>query len=164
MQWKIIESEVIVSLFVLLNDIIQLIYSISVPSIETGGGFMSNHSGSRMLNDVIQVLNDEEVLNTIGLQKSQQVITQIVDIASRIYDFLIRLLKGESHIGIQLTHRLRELSGEKSINIDSNTNRRTLFQLLRLAEEETSQLLEKERELERQVKIQKLEVMFIRCV
>ncbi|MGB3641784.1 MAG: hypothetical protein WBA39_30035 [Rivularia sp. (in: cyanobacteria)] len=31
---------------------------------------MSNHSGSRMLNDVIQVLNDEEVLNTIGLQKS----------------------------------------------------------------------------------------------
>ena len=47
---------------------------------------MSNHSGSRMLNDVIQVLNDEEVLNTIGLQKSQQVITQIVDIASRIYD------------------------------------------------------------------------------
>lgn len=57
-----------------------------MPSIETGGGFMSNHSGSRMLNDVIQVLNDEEVLNTIGLQKSQQVITQIVDIASRIYD------------------------------------------------------------------------------
>ena len=47
---------------------------------------MSNHSGSRMLNDIIQLLNDEEVLNTIGLQKSQQVITQIVDIASRIYD------------------------------------------------------------------------------
>ncbi|NJM23997.1 MAG: hypothetical protein HC815_27905 [Richelia sp. RM1_1_1] len=47
---------------------------------------MSNHSGSRMLNDIIQLLNDQEVLNTIGLQKSQQVITQIVDIASRIYD------------------------------------------------------------------------------
>ena len=61
-------------------------YSIFVPSIETGGDFMSNHSGSRMLNDIIQLLNDEEVLNTIGLQKSQQVITQIVDIASRIYD------------------------------------------------------------------------------
>ena len=57
-----------------------------MPSIETAGGFMSNHSGSRMLNDVIQVLNDEEVLDTVGLQKSQQVITQIVDIASRIYD------------------------------------------------------------------------------
>jgi hypothetical protein len=57
-----------------------------MPSIETGGGFMSNHSGSYMLNDIIQMLNDEEVLNTIGLQKSQQVITQIVKIASRDYD------------------------------------------------------------------------------
>ena len=74
-------------------------------------------------------------------------------------DFLIRLLKGESHLGIQLTHRLRELSGKKSINIDSNTNRRTLSQLFGLAEEETNQRLEKERELEHRAKIQKLEVL-----
>ena len=74
-------------------------------------------------------------------------------------DFLIRLLKGESHLGIQLTHRLRELSGKKSINIDSNTNRHTLSQLLGLAEEETNQRLKKERELERQARIQKLEVL-----
>ena len=74
-------------------------------------------------------------------------------------DFLIRLLKGESHLAIQLTHRLRELSGKKSINIDSNTNRRTLSQLLRLAEEKNNQRLEEERELERQARIQKLEVL-----
>jgi hypothetical protein len=47
---------------------------------------MSNHSGSYMLNDIIQLLNDQQVLNIIGLQKSQQVITQIVEIASRDYD------------------------------------------------------------------------------
>jgi hypothetical protein len=47
---------------------------------------MSNHSGSYMLNDIIKLLNDEQVLNIIGLQKSQQVITQIVKIASRDYD------------------------------------------------------------------------------
>jgi hypothetical protein len=47
---------------------------------------MSNHSGSYMLNDIIQLLNDEQVLNMIGLQKSQQVITKIVNIASREYD------------------------------------------------------------------------------
>ncbi|MGB6301696.1 MAG: hypothetical protein WBF90_36700 [Rivularia sp. (in: cyanobacteria)] len=74
-------------------------------------------------------------------------------------DLLIRLLKGESHLALQLTHRLRELSGKNSINIDSNTNRRTLSQLLRLAEEKNNQRLEEERELERQAKIQKLEVL-----
>jgi hypothetical protein len=47
---------------------------------------MSNHGGSYMLNDIIQLLNDEQVLNIIGLQKSQQVITQIVKIASLDYD------------------------------------------------------------------------------
>jgi hypothetical protein len=47
---------------------------------------MSNHSGSYMLNDIIQLLNNEQVLNIIGLQKSQQVITQIVKIASKDYD------------------------------------------------------------------------------
>ncbi|MEO0935770.1 MAG: hypothetical protein AAFY21_19150, partial [Cyanobacteria bacterium J06641_2] len=71
----------------------------------------------------------------------------------------IRLLEVESHLGIQLTHRLRELSGKKPINIDNNTNRRTLSQLLELAEEETSQRLEKERESERQAKIQKLQAL-----
>ncbi|GAA6621980.1 hypothetical protein [Scytonema sp. NUACC26] len=47
---------------------------------------MSNHTGSYMLNDVIKLLNDEQVLNIIGLQKSHQVITQIVKIASKDYD------------------------------------------------------------------------------
>jgi hypothetical protein len=47
---------------------------------------MSNHTGSYMLNDIIQLLNDEQVLNIIGLEKSQQVITQIVKIASKEYD------------------------------------------------------------------------------
>ncbi len=74
-------------------------------------------------------------------------------------DLLIRLLKGESHLALQLTHRLRELSGKNSINIDSNTNRRTLSQLLRLAEEKNNQRLEEERELERQARIEKLEVL-----
>ncbi|KAM3091029.1 hypothetical protein ACKFKG_27320 [Phormidesmis sp. 146-35] len=47
---------------------------------------MSNHSGSYMLNDIIQMLDDEQVLETIGLQKTQQVITKLVEVASREYD------------------------------------------------------------------------------
>ena len=47
---------------------------------------MSDHSGSYMLNDIIQMLRDEQVLNIIGLEKSQQVITQIINIACRTYD------------------------------------------------------------------------------
>lgn len=39
-----------------------------------------------MLNDIIHLLNDEQVLDTIGLQKSQQVITKMVRIASKKYD------------------------------------------------------------------------------
>ncbi|NJN11441.1 MAG: hypothetical protein HC836_39735 [Richelia sp. RM2_1_2] len=74
-------------------------------------------------------------------------------------DFLVRLLKGESHLCIQLTHRLQELSGKGEININSNTNRRTLSQLIGLREEETNQRFKKEGELERQAKIQKLEAL-----
>lgn len=47
---------------------------------------MSDHSGSYMLNDIIQMLDDEQVLETIGLQKTQQVITKLVRIATRQYD------------------------------------------------------------------------------
>lgn len=47
---------------------------------------MSNHSGSYMLNDIIKMLDDEQVLETIGLQKSQQVIAKLIHIASREYD------------------------------------------------------------------------------
>jgi hypothetical protein len=47
---------------------------------------MSNHSGSYMLNDIIRMLDDEQVLEMIGLQKTQQIIAKLVQIASRKYD------------------------------------------------------------------------------
>jgi hypothetical protein len=47
---------------------------------------MSDHTGSYMLNDMIQMLDDEQVLETIGLPKTQQVITKLVRIATRKYD------------------------------------------------------------------------------
>jgi hypothetical protein len=47
---------------------------------------MSNHSGGYMLNDIIKMLDEEQVLKTIGLPKTQQVITKLVGIASREYD------------------------------------------------------------------------------
>ena len=47
---------------------------------------MSNHSGSYMLNDIIKMLDDKQVLETIGLEKSQQVIAKLVRIATRQYD------------------------------------------------------------------------------
>ena len=72
-------------------------------------------------------------------------------------NFLIRLLKGETHLNIQLTHRLRELSPKTGVDVKSNTLRRKLSQLLELAEEETTRREEKERELEYQAYIQKLE-------
>ncbi|MCY7279157.1 MAG: hypothetical protein LH702_36820 [Phormidesmis sp. CAN_BIN44] len=47
---------------------------------------MSDHSGSHMLNDVTKMLDDEQALETIGLQKTQQVIAKLVQIATRAYD------------------------------------------------------------------------------
>jgi hypothetical protein len=49
-------------------------------------------------------------------------------------DFLVRLLKGEPHLGMQLNHRLRELSGKKEIRVNNDTPRRTLSELLKFAE------------------------------
>ena len=74
-------------------------------------------------------------------------------------DFLVRLLRGEPHLAIQLTHRLRELSGTRKVKVNDSTDRRTLCQLLGLAEKETTQRLEKEGELQRQAKVQKLEAL-----
>ncbi len=72
-------------------------------------------------------------------------------------DFLVRLLKGESHLGVQLNYRLRELSGRKEVHVNNDTKRRTLSQLLKLAQEETIQRQKKEQEVARQAKVQKLE-------
>ncbi len=47
---------------------------------------MSDHTGSYMLNDIIQMLRDEQVFNLIGLEKSQQLITKLVKIATKDYD------------------------------------------------------------------------------
>lgn len=74
-------------------------------------------------------------------------------------DFLIRLFKGETHLNVRLTHRLRELSGKTEANIKSSTSGRKLSQLLQLAEEETTQREGKEQELERQAKVKKLEAL-----
>jgi molybdopterin converting factor small subunit len=74
-------------------------------------------------------------------------------------DFLVRLLKGESHLGLQLVSRLRELSGKKEVGVNNDTSKRTLSELLKLAEGETTQRQEKEQEVLRQAKIQKLEAL-----
>jgi hypothetical protein len=74
-------------------------------------------------------------------------------------DFLIRLLKGESHLGMQLNHRLRKLSSKKEVHVNNDTPRRTLLELLKFAEGETSQRQKKEQEVTRQAKIQKLEAL-----
>ncbi len=47
---------------------------------------MSNHSGSYMLNEVIEKLNDYEVFQQLGKEKSQQLVIEIVRLASRQYD------------------------------------------------------------------------------
>lgn len=74
-------------------------------------------------------------------------------------DFLVRLLKGESHLGVQLNHRLRELSGRKEVHVNNDTKRRTLSELLKLAQGETTQRQKKEQEVTRLAKVQKLESM-----
>jgi hypothetical protein len=73
--------------------------------------------------------------------------------------FLVRLLKGDSHLDLQLNHRLRELSGKREVRINNNTPRRTLSELLKLAEGEINQRKKKEQEALRQAKIQKLEAL-----
>lgn len=46
---------------------------------------MSNHSGSYMLNRVLRLLSEKEVFQQIGLDKSQDIVKEILDIAAR-YD------------------------------------------------------------------------------
>ncbi|MDJ0733530.1 MAG: hypothetical protein QNJ47_05480 [Nostocaceae cyanobacterium] len=74
-------------------------------------------------------------------------------------DFLLRILKGDSHIGVQLIMRLRELSENHKIIVNSDTPRRTLSELLKLAEGETIKRQEREQEVARQAKVQKLEAL-----
>jgi DNA-binding transcriptional ArsR family regulator len=74
-------------------------------------------------------------------------------------DFLARLLKGESQLSGQLAHRLRELSGKKEINFDTDTPRRALSELLKLAEGETDQRQKQEQEIAHHAKVQKLEAL-----
>lgn len=74
-------------------------------------------------------------------------------------DFLVRVLKSESHLGRQLTYRLRELSGKPEVSINSDTPRRTLSELLKLTEGETQQRHRKAQEVVHQAKVQKLEAL-----
>jgi hypothetical protein len=74
-------------------------------------------------------------------------------------DFLIRLLKGESHLSGQFACRLRELSGKKEVNLNTNTPKRTLSELLKLAEGETEQRQKQEQEIAHQAKVEKLEAL-----
>ena len=47
---------------------------------------MSNHTGSHMLNDVINLLNKEQVFASLDKAKTQSLIREIVNIASWQYD------------------------------------------------------------------------------
>ncbi len=46
---------------------------------------MSNHSGSRMINEVLELLEKNEVFGWLGQEKTQQMIADILRIARR-YD------------------------------------------------------------------------------
>lgn len=47
---------------------------------------MSNHSGSYMLNDIIGLFYREQIFNNIELEKRQQLMIEIIEIACRQYD------------------------------------------------------------------------------
>ncbi len=47
---------------------------------------MSDHSGSYMLNDVLNLLNKEQIFASIDKDKTQSLIREIVKIATRKYD------------------------------------------------------------------------------
>jgi hypothetical protein len=47
---------------------------------------MSNHSGSRMLNDVIGILDQADVFKLLGQDKSREMILEIVKVAGWQYD------------------------------------------------------------------------------
>lgn len=47
---------------------------------------MSDHSGSRMLNNVLEILSREQVFSTLEKTTTQKLIREIVTMASRQYD------------------------------------------------------------------------------
>ncbi len=47
---------------------------------------MSNHSGGRMLNKVLNMLNQEQVFASVDQSKKQSIIREIVNLASWQYD------------------------------------------------------------------------------
>jgi len=77
---------------------------------------MSNHSGSYMLNEVIEKLDKYEVFQRLGKEKSQQLVIEIVRLARRQYDCNSgEILDGHSellHICYQCVQAAEVLDGE----------------------------------------------------
>jgi hypothetical protein len=54
--------------------------------INLGATFMSNHSGSRMLNKVITILDRQQVFSGMDKETAQKLIKEIAQMASLEYD------------------------------------------------------------------------------
>ncbi|MEA5598217.1 hypothetical protein [Rivularia sp. UHCC 0363] len=79
---------------------------------------LDNLSGS--LSSFIEFfeIDQDLIASSVTASEFQQEEGELEDLIPKLSerernDFLVRLLKGESHLGIQLTHRLRELTGKR---------------------------------------------------
>jgi hypothetical protein len=54
--------------------------------VKKGVKIMSDHAGSYMLNDILNLLNKEQVFTSFDKAKTQSLIREIIRIATRDYD------------------------------------------------------------------------------
>lgn len=86
-----------------------------------------------------------------GSSKDAQPETQLGDYLVQLpddekLDFLKRLLAGETYLDIALAKRLREIAGKDAISLPTNDQRRTIRQLLDLANQVEQKHLQEERQ------------------
>lgn len=74
-------------------------------------------------------------------------------------DFLLKVIRGESHVGVQLMQRLRSKSNQPEVNVNYDQSRRSLSKLQELAESEALELQKQEQKAASQVQIKKLEAL-----
>jgi hypothetical protein len=138
-------------------------------------GFISDYSAtllfitdlSASLNTLVEFLDIDKDLIAVATTASLSQLEEPESLEDLIpllsekerNSFLMRVLEGESHLAMALANRLREFSVKRKVSVNSDTPRRTLSELLKLAQEQIVCRQRKEQEVARKVRVQKLEAL-----
>ncbi|QLE54206.1 hypothetical protein [Nostoc sp. TCL26-01] len=98
---------------------------------------------------------------SIAQAQDEQQLEDLIPLLSEqeCHDFLVRVARGEPQVRIQLKHRLRELSHKPKNHVSNDTSRRTLSELLELAEQESDRREKEQHKEAYRIKVQTWEAL-----